>query len=83
MLGLLALGSLATAGLSLLGVISVYPADWKLIWWPVLVDFGAAVVANVTTYKSADKLNNAGQERIYHSKRKARRDRLDVPGKHG
>lgn len=78
MLGLMALVSVVTVGLSMLGVISVYSADIKLAWWPALVDFGAAVVANATTYKSTDKINDAVKRRSSR-----RQNRLDSAGKHG
>lgn len=77
MLGGLAIVSLVSVGLSMLGVIEVYPADIKLAWWPALVDFGFAVVANAGTYKSTNKINNNAQERIYHGRRNTRREKLD------
>lgn len=80
MLGGLAIVSLVSVGLSMLGVIDVYSSDIRLAWWPALVDFGFAVVANAGTFKSTNKINANAQERIYHSKRNARRrERLNLP----
>lgn len=57
MLGLLAVITLGTVGLSALGFLNVYHgAVWQeWVWYP-LVDFVIAAIANAGTYKATNKM---------------------------
>jgi hypothetical protein len=57
MLGLLAVITLGTVGLSALGFVNIYHgATWQQWVWYPLVDFAIAAIANASTYKATNDI---------------------------
>ncbi len=72
--------SVVAAGGSVLGVLSIYPAQWQQAVWFALVDFCIAAIANAGTYKATDRINEAANRKIFRRQRQAKLDRQSNRG---